>query len=130
MSDRDERSPGSDRRAHVSAALESHGVAPGQAAALAKSLLDLVTVIGVDGCRAAFAAALDADRSAGARGGAATAEPAERSAAVESEVEALGRLLGSFAGELRRLDDALQQLGRQLARATGTASPKDPRALH
>jgi len=127
MSNGSERSPENDQRERVRRALESHGVAGGQAAALAKSLLDLVTVIGVDGCRAAFGAALDDGPGSDS---AASATRAQSAAPIESEAEALTRLLGSFAGELRRLDDALQLLGRQLARATIGASPKDPRALH
>lgn len=124
MSDEYERSPAG-RREQVREALERHGVAAGQAAALAKSLLDLVTVIGEDGCRAAFAAALGTSAAA-------PASPARdgAEAAAAGDAETLSRLLGSFAGELRRLDDALQLLARQLARAAVGPAPKDPGALH
>lgn len=73
MNDESERAPVSARRERVRQVLERHGVATGQAAALAKSLLDLVAVIGEDGCRAAFEAALGAStafaRSTAARDG-------------------------------------------------------------
>lgn len=124
-----ESDPGdAERRAHVRAALERHGVGSGQAAALAKSLLDLVTVIGADGCRAAFGAALGSD--APSRPGA--PQPDAATAVVPAPIEAddVSRLLGRFAGELRRLDDALQRLGREIARAAAGPTPKDPRALH
>jgi hypothetical protein len=107
-----------ERRERVRVALEAHGVASSQAGALAKSLLDLVTVIGVEGCRAAFQTAL----------GEAPARTSPGPAA--GEVAEMERMLGSFVGELRRLDETLQVLTRQLERAAPPKSPPEPGTLH
>lgn len=104
--------PAARRRARIRAELQRRGLTPAHAETLAKGLSDLVAVIGSEACAAAFDAALDRP-SAPTGEAAATAAAAPGGAGPVAQTE---RILGSFLGELGRLDEALKQLAQHLAK--------------
>ena len=113
---------GSRVRNRIRGELEQRGVSPELAGALALRLQQLVSALGVSGCQAVCDAALAAS---GAPEN--LPAPAARSA---DELDEIQRLMGAFADELRKLDEALQLLVAYLARIRDQAKATVPGTLH
>ena len=113
---------GSRVRNRIRGELEQRGVSPELAGALALRLQQLVSALGVSGCQAVCDAALAAS-------GAPENLPAP-SARSADELDEIQRLMGAFADELRKLDEALQLLVAYLARIRDQAKATVPGTLH
>jgi hypothetical protein len=113
---------GSRVRNRIRGELEQRGVSPELAGALALRLQQLVSALGVSGCQAVCDAALAAS-------GAPENLPAPPVRSAD-ELDEIQRLMGAFAGELRKLDEALQLLATYLARIRDQAKASVPGTVH
>ncbi|HKE10253.1 MAG TPA: hypothetical protein VKE73_01645 [Myxococcota bacterium] len=113
---------GSRVRNRIRGELEQRGVSPELAGALALRLQQLVSALGVSGGQAVCDAALAAS-------GAPENLP-DTAARSADELDEIQRLMGAFADELRKLDEALQLLVTYLARIRDQAKAGVPGTVH
>jgi hypothetical protein len=109
-------------RNRIRGELEQRGVSPELAGALALRLQELVTALGVSGCQAVCDAALAAS-------GAPEVLPTPV-ARCTNELDEIQRLMDAFAGELQKLDEALQLLVAYLARIRDQAKAPPRETMH
>ena len=110
-------------RARLQAELERRGVAPELAEAVAAQLAEVAP---------ALPRARAEDLLAGAALACAVQEasPSAASARTARDLDEVQRLMGAFAGELRKLDEALQLLATYLTRIKARSTPGPSGPLH
>ena len=109
-------------RNRIRVELEQRGVSPELASALALRLQELVTALGVSGCKAVCDAALVAS-------GAKELPPSPVARGM-GDLDEISRLMGAFVEELGKLDEALRLLTTYLGRIRDRAKATLPGTLH